>query len=30
VPLPKSKAGNAKVNSLLQQALDTVAASSLR
>lgn len=30
VPLPKSKAGSPKVNSLLQQALDTVAASSLR
>ena len=30
VPLPKSKSGSAKVNPLLQQALDTVAASSLR
>ncbi|GAA1586312.1 alpha/beta fold hydrolase [Kribbella sancticallisti] len=30
VPLPKSKAGSSKVNPLLQQALDTVAASALR
>ncbi len=30
VPLPKSKAGSSKVNPMLQQALDTVAASSLR
>ncbi|MFC5262921.1 alpha/beta fold hydrolase [Kribbella qitaiheensis] len=30
VPLPKSKAGSARTNPLLQQALDTVAATSLR
>jgi pimeloyl-ACP methyl ester carboxylesterase len=30
VPLPKSKAGSTKVNSMLQQSLDTVAATSLR
>lgn len=30
VHLPKSKAGNTKVNALLQQAIDTVAASTLR
>ncbi|TCM48259.1 TAP-like protein [Kribbella sp. VKM Ac-2568] len=30
VPLPKSKAGSARTNPMLQQALDTVAATSLR
>jgi hypothetical protein len=30
VPLPRSKAGSAKVNPLLQQAMDTVSASALR